>query len=264
MKIKTDNYAGLLLYRLQRKSPEMYAKVFADGLLRTHMDDPEYMGHLTPEQREYRKRTMSELLYKSDYKLYLITEAICEREIMRIKNPMKGIRLLGNIPVKRGLFVMNKQEWFKYYVDGDDMYFVWMMYKNDIEVTYSAFHIRFSDGYVGGITSEGLRWTVENFLRVLIYVFYSKREFVFVKPSEKHKGRTFNDHVLNATDFPITYVDTNWNKTIIRVDGFDVQGFFRFQACGKQWSERELIWVDGFRKHHYIRRARVSDEGNGQ
>ena len=260
MKIKVENFAGLLIYKLQKTAPAMYSKVFADGLLSTHMNDPEYMDRLTPEQKDYRKRTMSELLYKSDYKLYFITDSLIEREIMRIKNPQKGVKLLDKIPIKRGIFIMNKTEWFKYYIEGDHMYFIWMMYKNDIEVTYSAFHIDIKEGTIGGITNPGLEWTVDNFLKVLIYVFYSKQQFVYVTPQTKHKGKTFNDHVLNATDFPITYVDTNWNKTSIRLEGFDVHGFFRLQACGKNWSERELRWIPGFRKHHYIRKAKRIDE----
>lgn len=245
---------GLFLTKLLKQNPKLYDEAFAGPLVKLHMEDPDYIPTFTREQMDLRKFVITELLYKSDYKIHIVTQKAGENEIMKIKikDTEAVVKLLNNIPNKRGLFVMNKDEFFKYFILDDDLYVIWAMVDNKSYVTYSAFHLVTSTGYIGGAYNDKLMWTLHNFLKVLIYTYYSKNNFVFVNPGQKH-GKTLNEKIHNESIFPVTVIDSFWNKTIIRLEGFDVNGHFRFQACGKNWSQRELKWINGFRKHHYIR-----------
>lgn len=66
--------------------------------------------------------------------------------------------------------------------------------------------------------------------------------------NEKHK---------NETDLKIRVVGCEWITTIIRTEGFGVSGHFRFQPCGKDGSDRKLIWINPFQKNGYTRRAQI-------
>lgn len=255
MKIKLENYAGLALQGLLKKSPTTYKQFFGQQLIDSFMTDGDYIQTFNREQLDLRKKVIEELIYKDNYKIYIVTHKVGENEILKIRDPLKVIKLLDRVPVKRGMFVMNKEELFKYYFDGDDLYVIFIMMKQQIQVHYSAFHINLTTESIGGAQAPDLLWTLENFLRTLIYTFFSKNEFVFVNPGQKH-GKTYNEKIWNESEFPITVVDSFWNKTIMRLEDFDVNGHFRLQACGQNWHDRELIWINPFKKHQYIRKAK--------
>ena len=90
-------------------------------------------------------------------------------------------------------------------------------------------------------------------LNVLILKKYGKVETQVVEGRGQRKfGKSY---VVNKAPFPIHRLDGSWFKTIIRTNGFGVKGHWRLQACGKGWKEHKLIFISGFQKHGYIRRA---------
>ena len=90
-------------------------------------------------------------------------------------------------------------------------------------------------------------------LKVLIMKRYGKVETYTIEGKEQRK--IGNSYVVNKAPFPIHRLDSSWFKTIIRTKGFGVKGHWRLQACGKGWKEHKLIFITGFQKHGYIRRA---------
>jgi len=90
-------------------------------------------------------------------------------------------------------------------------------------------------------------------LNVLLMKKYGEVETIVVA---KDTNRNIEGNIVaNKMPFPIRHLTSSYFKTIIRTEGFMVQGFWRKQACGKGWKEHKLIFVKSFQKHGYIRRA---------
>jgi hypothetical protein len=64
----------------------------------------------------------------------------------------------------------------------------------------------------------------------------------------------------NPNKASIHILDSSWYTTVMRTEGFMVTGHLRMQPCGKNLSERKLIYVDGFQKHGYVRKAKMLNQ----
>jgi hypothetical protein len=91
---------------------------------------------------------------------------------------------------------------------------------------------------------------------ILVYHLFKKyapiEEVVSVRERREHR-----DLPEIRTTQKIDYLDCSWYTTIIRNEGFNVRGHFRLQPCGKGKQDKKLIYIHEFRKHGYIRRARL-------
>lgn len=260
MKIKTDSYVAFQLQDLYNQSKELYENFFFKKFKKHFMEDQDYAKEFTEEEKEIRRNVIDKLLNNFETrKFFLITEKAGKGEIMKIKDPLKVIKLLNTLPDEHATFVMNKEEFFRLVRIGNNIYFVYIHYRLDL-LSYSVFRIDTHSGEYFGCYNDGLLWTLENFLRVVIYIYFSKNEFVIVKGGERHGKTRKEGKVLNETKFDMTIIDSFWNKTIMRLEGFDVDGHFRLQACGRNHQDRKLIWINPFRKTQYVRKAKKDYE----
>ncbi len=92
------------------------------------------------------------------------------------------------------------------------------------------------------------------FLQIFIFMHYTTPD-VKIIPAGKKVGSKKHGH-FNLTTNDVIVVDSNWNTTVIRTEGFSVDGHLRFQACGKNHEDRKLVWIEPFEKHGYIRNAK--------
>lgn len=88
------------------------------------------------------------------------------------------------------------------------------------------------------------------FFQLVTFMELSKIQEVWLPPGRKHGSKKSPDHTLNDAEFPITIVNTNWNK-IIRREGFQVDGHLRKQHYGPGNVKRRLIWIDDYHKEGY-------------
>jgi hypothetical protein len=95
-------------------------------------------------------------------------------------------------------------------------------------------------------------------VKILTFLKYCPLETKIVKAGRKesHCG----EKVLNETKVDIEYLDSTWFTTIIRTEGFGVQGHFRWQPCGPHNSERKLIYIAPFEKQGYTRTAKILNQ----
>jgi hypothetical protein len=100
--------------------------------------------------------------------------------------------------------------------------------------------------------------TVAELVKILLFLKYCPLETKVIKAGRKdhHAGQK----VLNETKYDIEYIDSNWFTTIIRSEGFGVQGHFRLQPCGPNNSERKLIYIAPFQKSGYTRTAKILNQ----
>jgi hypothetical protein len=95
---------------------------------------------------------------------------------------------------------------------------------------------------------------IEEFVyKLLCFVFLSENEEETLKAGEK-KGTRKQGKIINVLPIPLTIINSKWNITSIRTDGFGVSGHFRLQPTS---SGTKMIFIEPFMKHGYIRKAKA-------
>lgn len=101
---------------------------------------------------------------------------------------------------------------------------------------------------------------VEPFIyKLLCFFFLTENEEEIIQPGQV-KGTRNTGKVSNDFKFPVTMVNSKWNITTIRLDGFTVSGHFRLQPYGEGLSLRKIIFIDPFEKKGYKRVAKKVNE----
>jgi len=91
--------------------------------------------------------------------------------------------------------------------------------------------------------------------KLLAFFFLSDNEMVIVEPGHKCGTRKSGKFINTFKDIPITIVNSNWNITSIRTDGFEVRGHFALRWTGEGRSIPKMVFIEPFKKNGYIRRA---------
>lgn len=88
--------------------------------------------------------------------------------------------------------------------------------------------------------------------KLLCFLYLSENDELVIQPGQKH-GTRKSGKFINSLFMPVTVVNSRWNVTSIRNEGFDVSGHFRLQPTK---DGHKMIFINPFRKHGYIRRAK--------
>lgn len=95
---------------------------------------------------------------------------------------------------------------------------------------------------------------------ILCYILFKKYAKVDTKTiSHKSKLKVGARKYKNKSDIDINLMDCTWFTTIVRNECFSVRGHFRLQPKKDNtgnWT-KELIYINEFQKHGYIKRAKV-------
>ena len=94
----------------------------------------------------------------------------------------------------------------------------------------------------------------EQVYKLLCFVFLSENEEEIIKPNER-KGTRKNSKIVNEFPIPITIINSKWNVTSIRTEGFPVSGHFAIRWTGEGRQVAKLVLIQPFEKHGYIRKA---------
>lgn len=97
---------------------------------------------------------------------------------------------------------------------------------------------------------------IEEFVyKLLCFMYLTENEETYLTPGQKH-GTRKSGKIINQLTVPITIVDSKWNITSIRTEGFEVSGHFRLQPCGPGMQQTKLIFIEPFEKNGYVRKAK--------
>lgn len=183
-------------------------------------------------------------------KNYYITNTILEKTNL-LKANYNDWSVLDNLPDGKYTFIFKNDSFLRFIIEDRDILFysVHRIKKGDIRSSY--FYHSFHDG-----THEGDFYpSKELVFKLLCFFFFSKNEEKIVNAGKSYGTKKQHDAISNDTSFPITIVNSNWNVTSIRNEGFNVSGHFRLQPCGEKRSETKMIFIEPFKKHGYIRKA---------
>lgn len=105
---------------------------------------------------------------------------------------------------------------------------------------------------IDGFTDQA---NVSDVLKMILFIKYCPVETKIVARGKKVSHA--HQEYLNKTSLPIELLDSTWFTTIVRSEGFAVDGHFRLQPFGPGRSERKLIWIAPHEKTGYVRKAGV-------
>lgn len=83
----------------------------------------------------------------------------------------------------------------------------------------------------------------KQFFQLITFMELAPIEEITIPVGTKHGTKKSPENLLNTQRFPITVVNSSWNKVIRRQGVIDVGGHFRKQAYGPQYSKRRLIYI---------------------
>lgn len=102
--------------------------------------------------------------------------------------------------------------------------------------------------------------SLDYFMAVSLFVLLFKKlaeiRTQLIAPNARRVSFENGEIIMNRAPFMIRQTDCTWFTEYTREEGFSVRGFWRLQACGPNYSEHKLIYINSFEKQGYHRRAR--------
>ncbi len=239
-------------------TPEQATKMIEHGAkaLDGYPDEIDYKFP-TPEDDKILESAPSilQIIDDSDTSYYLIAETVYKcAELIKIKENFTG-RTLKDIKFGKYTYLMGKNRMCRFvcgpgYIKG--------YYYNDAEHKAFDWHIAMASGNYYFPQKYGAEFSL--IMQVLTFVELGDIE-VLELAAGKNNGKPRNDQkeekIHNSSNYTVFVVDSNWNKIVIRDEGFGVRGHYKMQPCGPAWADRKLIWVNAFEKEGYTRKAKA-------
>ena len=101
---------------------------------------------------------------------------------------------------------------------------------------------------------EVLGEQVHNAIDFYLFTKYAEIETKTLPPHKVIKD--VECKYVNDTKLKVNILDSKWFTTLVKSDGFNVRGHFRFQPYGEGMIKRKLIWINEFEKSGYTAPAR--------
>ena len=97
---------------------------------------------------------------------------------------------------------------------------------------------------------------IERFIySLLCFVYLADNEEVLV-PAGRTYGTRKSGKLVNCTPFAMTIINSKWNITSIRTDGFGVSPHIAVRYIGVGRTIPRIVFIDAFRKHGYVRKGK--------
>lgn len=214
-------------------------------------------------------RTLYRLMNKNDQKAFYVTDTVLGKlEMLKVKKMASGqydwsvfaslkdlkyTFVLPPVPERRGGGCLRMK------IEGNMIEFAHISFQftEGSKEQGQAYWVMF---YVDRIKNEQCEHfahhdvkSIEEFVyKLLCFVFLSENYEETIKPGEK-KGTRKQGKIINSLPIPLTIINSKWNVTSVRTEGFDVSGHFRLQPTS---SGTKMIFINPFRKNGYIRTSK--------
>ena len=214
-------------------------------------------------------KTLNHTISPFDQRAYYITNTILDKVDM-LKVKPKGNHydwtIFDNLPEQKMTFIYSNGTLIRFCIFKGYICFCWVVMSPAEEaagqqnLNFHLFHYnqkenRFSSNWEDPMLLE----LEERIYKLLCFFYFSDNEMIIVEPGRKYGTKKSGKIINTFKDIPLTVVNSNWNITSIRTEGFGVRGHFRLQPCGVGMKEVKMIFIEPFRKNGYIRNAKNFD-----
>lgn len=214
-------------------------------------------------------RVLHALLSMDQQKAYYITNTVVEKlDMLKVSNTdgRYDWTVFKNIGACKLTFVFKENRFLRLWIHDDVIQFLYAnhtYYTSAEKLKYNAsgktdflqLFLYRNTGELTGFFDDQARSMEETFYKLLCFFFLSENEEIIVNPGKSYGTKKQPDVLTNDATVPITIVNSCWNITSIRTEGFDVRGHFRLQPCGPGLTETKMIFIQPFKKEGYVRKA---------
>lgn len=233
---------------LDKFKPDELTKLYDKGIESLSDDEILSIGQLT-------------VIYPQKPKCYYITKSVMGKlDLLKIKN--YNWRVFNNIARGEYVFIFDNNSILSMLVMDQSISFFYLSALADdvYKPKYLRFYYtRYNDEMSGEFDNQDIAERNKHIYKLLCFLFLSENSEIIVNGGHSHGSRKHVDNLSNDLIVPVTIVNSNWNITSIRTDGFNVSGHFRLQPCGVQFSETKMIFIEPFKKNGYVRKAIKDD-----
>lgn len=199
-------------------------------------------------------------------KPYLVTNSVVENlDMLKIakKGEHYNWEVFNRLENQKVTFIFTNNVFLRMVVTEDVIWFMHTRFtfdkadkdKNNGQMYWIMFYIKRDTGELCEHFKHPDVNQIEEFVYKFLCFFYLTDNDEEIVKAGKTVGTKKTGKILNDFKFPLTVVTSKWNTTVIRTEQFGVRGHFRLQPCGKARQDYELIFIEPFVKHGYIRRA---------
>ena len=214
-------------------------------------------------------RNLWHFLNRHNQKSYVITDTVTSLlsylKVKRNQTNEYDFRVFNHLPPFKKTFILPKSDiWtgggclrvmkkdnviefchlcFKYDENSNNYgKLLWTMFFINTENNHHAEHC----------THKNVQDIYEGVYKMLCFFFLGENEFKVIQPGAS-RGTRKSGKVKNEFPVPLTIVNSKWNITTIRTEGFPVSGHFRMQPYK---TGPKLIPIAPYMKNGYIRKAK--------
>ncbi|MBE7174697.1 MAG: hypothetical protein INR73_29270 [Williamsia sp.] len=105
-------------------------------------------------------------------------------------------------------------------------------------------------------------WAGQAVGNVFLFIQFLKHCPIQTKElTARKKARLYDCKYVNQTDLTIQVLNSTWFTNLVKSEGFNVRGHFRWQRHGPNNSLLKLIWINEFEKSGYTMAAKATTNG---
>lgn len=98
--------------------------------------------------------------------------------------------------------------------------------------------------------------SIEEFVyKLLCFVFLTENEEVLLPPKGK-TGTKASGKLINTLGIPLMIINSKWNITSYRTEGFAVRGHFAIRWTGEGRKIPKLVFINPFEKKGYVKKSK--------
>lgn len=224
------------------------------------------------ETERLKLATLFDLLGTEPHPVYLITETVHDKlDMLKVKKDVNGWydwTCFSEIQEGKKTFVLYPvPEWdlgraLRIKVLHDTIEFVHVHAKKDTdndEMCKSGmtffFINRLDNSHAEHCHHKDVKTIYEFVYKLLCFVFLSENEYEEI-PAGASRGTKKTEKIKNDFPVPLIVINSKWNVTSVRTEGFNVSGHFALRRCGVGRTASKMVYIQPFRKHGYTRTAK--------
>lgn len=214
-------------------------------------------------------RSYYEVIGNKNQKAYYITNSVIDKlDMLKVsqKNGLYDYTVFKHVEDCKITFIFKDNALLRMHIAGDTICFChvhYTYYNKEDKIKYNAqgnsYWINFFVNRETGQQCDHFNHIdvkkIERFVyHLLCFFFLSENSELVVSPGMSYGTKKQPDALCNDTNVPVIIVNSNWNVTSIRLQGFNVCGHFRLQPY-PSLGITKMIFIEPFQKHGYVRRA---------
>lgn len=220
-------------------------------------------------------KALWQLVNKDNQKAYLVTDTVHDKlDMLKVKRDSLehyDWTVFNRIPDCKKTFILQPTKDYggggclRILVNGDVIEFCHLCFrfsdnsKEEGTAMWTMFYINTVDNHhAEHCAHQNVQDIYEFIYKLMCFVFLSENEYEVIQPGRSNNATKKNGKVLNDLPVPLTIINSRWNITTIRSEGFMVRGHFALRRCGVGRTETRMVYIEPFEKHGLIRKAKNS------